>query len=110
MAVPRFPMLTMRRIAPAVPIGSKMLTESWETGTYRLNGSADNWLGQLVRCVLNTCRPCCPEEYAAIANIDVQDRDTWLTLLRRLQVHHNICYTPSSEELSIVIQSPENWP
>ena len=63
----------------------------------------------MIRCVLDTCRLCCPEEYPRIAVINVTDTDDWLRLLCRFQVQYDICFAPSPEEVSIVIGSEASW-
>ena len=63
----------------------------------------------MARCVLDTCRLCCPEEYPRIAVINVTDTDDWLRLLCRFQVQYDICFTPSPEAMSIMIGSEASW-
>ena len=64
----------------------------------------------MVRCALDTCRLCCPEEYSQISACNAHDADCWLRLLCRFHVQYNICFVPSPEELSITIASEALWP
>ena len=64
----------------------------------------------MVRCALDACRLCCPEEYSQISACNAHDTDYWLRLLCRFHVQYDICFVPSPEEFSIMIASEALWP
>ena len=82
-AVPRPPLLQTRGARPAMPTASLPLDQSTLKGAHRLPGSADSWTEQMLRCVLDASRLCCPEEYAPMSHISIEDVATWLNLLCR---------------------------
>ena len=44
-----------------------------------------------------------------MSNIPVADEPVWLSLMCKLHLQHNIVFTPSPEEISIMINSQELW-
>ena len=63
----------------------------------------------MVRFALDTRRLCCPDEYPRTSACSAHDTDHWLRLLCRFQMQYDICFTPSPEELSIMIASEAPW-
>ena len=93
----------------ALPKSPVVLGTATIQGVRRSQGTAENWRNQLKRAVLDTCRMCCPEEYALMSQIPVTDVATWLSLMCKFYLERNIIYAPSPEEISIMINSQEFW-
>ena len=63
----------------------------------------------MAHCVMDARRLRCPQEFALASNIPIHQMGTWLSLMRRIQTQHDSCFTPSPEEMSIMVNTHESW-
>ena len=101
-------------IAVTVPVapapGIQAVPKPELAGAQIIMGSKENWLKLLKNVVLDTCRLCCPVEYAIISQIPEEDYKRWLTLMCRFLIQYQMVFIPSPEEWSILMLSFEQNP